>query len=129
MPHVIERLTVRRHVVVIGAGPAGLEAARVAPSAATVTVLEAMPWAGGQIRFAARNPRRKDLLGIVEWRVAELERLGVEVHYDTYADAALVRRAVARRRDRRDRRAAAACPMLEAGDDLVVEAGTCSVAT
>ena len=46
-------------------------------------VLEAMPWAGGQIRLAARNPRRRDLLGIVEWRVAELARLGVDVRYDT----------------------------------------------
>ena len=27
-----------------------------------------MPWAGGQIRLAARNPRRRDLMGIVEWR-------------------------------------------------------------
>ena len=33
-----------------------------------VTLLEAMPWAGGQVRLAARNPRRRDLLGIVEWR-------------------------------------------------------------
>ena len=59
-----------RRVVVVGAGPAGLEAARVAGERGhDVTVLEAMPWAGGQIRLAARNPRRRDLLGIVEWRV------------------------------------------------------------
>ena len=51
-----------------------------------VTVLEAMPWAGGQIRLAARNPRRRDLLGIVEWRVGELSRLDVDVRYDTFAD-------------------------------------------
>ena len=44
-----------------------------------VVLLEAMPWAGGQIRLAARNPRRKDLLGIVDWRVSELARLGVDV--------------------------------------------------
>ena len=49
-------------VVVVGAGPAGLEAARVAGERGhEVTVLEAMPWAGGQIRLAARNPRRRDL--------------------------------------------------------------------
>jgi NADPH-dependent 2,4-dienoyl-CoA reductase/sulfur reductase-like enzyme len=51
-----------------------------------VTLLEAMPWPGGQLRLAARNPRRRDLMGIVEWRVGELERLGVAVHYDTFAD-------------------------------------------
>ena len=49
-----------RRVVVVGAGPGGLEAARVAGERGhDVTLLEAMPWAGGQIRLAARNPRRR----------------------------------------------------------------------
>nr|MBA3286879.1 NADH:flavin oxidoreductase [Acidimicrobiia bacterium] len=56
MPHDIEPAVVARRVVVVGAGPAGLEAARVAGERRhAVTVLEAMPWAGGQIRLAARN--------------------------------------------------------------------------
>ena len=71
----------------VGAGPAGLEAARVAGERGhDVTLLEAMPWAGGQIQLAARNPRRRDLLGIVEWRVGELARLGVDVRYDVLAE-------------------------------------------
>lgn len=87
MPHVIPRAASARLVVVVGAGPGGLEAARVAGERGhTVTILEAMPWAGGQIRLAARNPRRRDLMGIVEWRVAELDRMGVEVRYDVIAD-------------------------------------------
>ena len=91
MPHVIPRAERARRVVVIGAGPGGLEAARVAGERGhEVTVLEVMPWAGGQIRLAVRNPRRTDLIGIVDWRVSELERLGVEVRYDTFADAELV---------------------------------------
>ena len=53
-----------------------------------VTVFEAMPSAGGQLQLAARNPRRIDLMGIISWRVAELERLGVDVHYDTLVEAA-----------------------------------------
>ncbi|HEX4982877.1 MAG TPA: FAD-dependent oxidoreductase, partial [Ilumatobacteraceae bacterium] len=89
MPHVIERATASRRIVVVGAGPAGLEAARVAGERGhDVTVLEAMAVAGGQIRLAARNPRRRDLLGIVEWRVSELARLGVDVRYDALADRA-----------------------------------------
>ena len=88
MPHVILKADVGRRVVVIGAGPGGLEAARVCGERGhDVTLLEAMPWAGGQLRLAARNPRRRDLMGIVEWRVAELERLGVDVQYDMFADA------------------------------------------
>ena len=89
MPHELPPAEIRRRVVVIGAGPAGLEAARVAGERGHhVTLLEAMPWAGGQIRLAARNPRRRDLMGIVEWREAELARLGVDVRYDTMAEAA-----------------------------------------
>ena len=88
MPHEIPGATARRRVVVIGAGPGGLEAARVsAERGHDVTLLEAMPEAGGQIRLAVRNTRRRDLIGIVDWRVAELARLGVDVRYDTYAEA------------------------------------------
>jgi N-methyl-L-proline demethylase len=91
MPHVIEPAPTARRVVIVGAGVGGLEAARVsAERGHRVTLLEAMPWAGGQVRLAARNPRRRDLLGIVEWRVSELERLGVEVRYDTFADPASI---------------------------------------
>jgi len=89
IPHVIARTDgPLKHVVVVGAGPAGLEAARVtAERGYRVTVLEAASQAGGQVRLAAQNPRRKELIGIVDWRVAELERLGVEVRYDTWAEA------------------------------------------
>lgn len=88
MPHAVAAATTRRRVVVVGAGPGGLEAARVAGERGhDVIVLEAMPLAGGQVRLAARNQRRRDLLGIVEWRVSELQRLGVEVRYDVIAAA------------------------------------------
>lgn len=91
MPHVIECATTRRRVVIVGADPAGLEAARVAGERGhDVTVLEAMPWAGGQIRLAVRNPRRTDWMGIIDWRVSELDRLSVDVRSDTIADAATV---------------------------------------
>ena len=73
--------------MVVGAGAAGLEAARVAAERGhSVTVLEAASQAGGQVRLAAQNPRRKELIGIVDWRVAELDRLGVELRYDVWAE-------------------------------------------
>ena len=90
IPHVIARADgPLKHVVVVGAGPAGLEAARVtAERGHKVTVLEAASQAGGQVRLASLNPRRKELIGIVDWRVAELEKLGAEVRYDVWAEAA-----------------------------------------
>ena len=88
MPHDVVAAATPRRIVVVGAGPAGLEAARVAGERGhDVVVVEAMPMTGGQIRLAARNPRRRDLLGIVEWRDAELKRLDVDVRTDTFADA------------------------------------------
>jgi N-methyl-L-proline demethylase len=81
----------RLAVVIVGAGPAGLEAARVAAERGhAVTVLEAQAEAGGQIRLLSRTPRRRELIGIVDWRLAELERLGAEVQYNTIATAAAV---------------------------------------
>ena len=89
MPHTIPKTAGKqRHVVVVGAGPAGLEAARVsAERGHRVTLLEAAPDAGGQIRLAARVKRRSELIGIVDWRISQLQRLGVEVHYNTYAES------------------------------------------
>lgn len=91
MPHEIAPAPRPRRITIVGAGPAGLEAARVVGERGHhVTVFEAMPKAGGQLVLAARNPRRRDLMGIVEWRMSELERLGVKVQFDTYADAGAV---------------------------------------
>jgi NADPH-dependent 2,4-dienoyl-CoA reductase/sulfur reductase-like enzyme len=51
-----------------------------------VTVLEASSKAGGQIQLAVQNPRRRELIGIVDWRLAELDRLGVSIRYDVWAE-------------------------------------------
>jgi 2,4-dienoyl-CoA reductase-like NADH-dependent reductase (Old Yellow Enzyme family)/thioredoxin reductase len=80
----------RRTVVVVGGGPAGLEAARVAAERGhRVVLLEAASDPGGQIRLAARaTPRHADLIGIVDWLVAECQHAGVEMRFDTVADVA-----------------------------------------
>ncbi|MFN8829204.1 MAG: FAD-dependent oxidoreductase [Labrys sp. (in: a-proteobacteria)] len=78
-----------RHVVVVGAGPAGLEAARVAAARGhRVTLLEAAAEAGGQVRITAALKRRREILGIIDWRTAECERLGVDMRFNVYAEAA-----------------------------------------
>ena len=80
-----------RKAVVIGAGPAGLEAARVLGERGHhVVVLEAADAPGGQVLLASSSPRRRDLIGIVDWRVAEAKHAGVEFRYGVYADAARV---------------------------------------
>ena len=87
VPHVLKKADGSpRRVVVIGAGPAGLEAARVAGERGhRVTVLEAQSQAGGQVLLAAKAPRRRELIGIVDWRLAECRRLGVELRFDVLA--------------------------------------------
>jgi N-methyl-L-proline demethylase len=90
IPHVIERSAGRkRKVVVVGAGPAGLEAARVAGQRGhEVVVFEAAAEAGGQVRITAGLKRRREIMGIVDWRLAECARLGVLIRCNAYAEAA-----------------------------------------
>jgi 2,4-dienoyl-CoA reductase-like NADH-dependent reductase (Old Yellow Enzyme family)/thioredoxin reductase len=89
LPHTLARTIGRRKkAVVVGAGPAGLEAARVLGERGhDVVLFEASDLPGGQIRLAASNPRRRDLLGIVDWRVSECKHHGVDLRFGTYAEA------------------------------------------
>jgi len=91
LPHAIAPASTQRKVLVIGAGPAGLEAARVsAERGHTVTVLEAAPKPGGQIRLTALSPRRKEMLSIIDWRMSRCEERGVTLRFNTLADEATV---------------------------------------
>lgn len=94
MPHVVARSAgAKRKVVVVGAGPGGLEAARVASARGHQVVLfEAADKPGGQLVLAAGLKRRREILGIVDWRMAECRRDGVEMRFNSYAEAADVLR-------------------------------------
>lgn len=83
-----------RRVVVVGAGPAGLEAARVcAGRGHDVLLMEASRLHGGQVNLAARVDRRKEILGITDWLFDQCQRLKIETRFDCYADANMVNQA------------------------------------
>ncbi|MFV0385729.1 FAD-dependent oxidoreductase [Paracoccus sp. (in: a-proteobacteria)] len=88
MPHVVAAAAMRRKVVIAGAGPAGLEAARVAAERGhDVTVFEAQPDPGGQVRLTAQNPRRREMIGIIDWRMAQCAARDVDFRFNTWAGA------------------------------------------
>jgi 2,4-dienoyl-CoA reductase-like NADH-dependent reductase (Old Yellow Enzyme family) len=69
-----------KRVVVIGGGPAGLEAAWVAAARGhDVTLLERDDELGGKIRLAQQLPGRRELADFADWRAGECERCGVDV--------------------------------------------------
>ncbi len=91
MPHVAPKADVRKKVVIVGAGPAGLEAARVsAERGHEVVVFEAASAPGGQIRLTAQSERRREMIGIVDWRMNQCEKHGVAFRFNSWAEAGTV---------------------------------------
>ena len=120
MPQSIPVAARKRKIVIVGAGPAGMEAARVAAERGhDVTVFEAADKPGGQVRLTAQSKRRAEMIGIIDWRFAQCAAKGVKFNFNTWADADIVK---------------AACPdvvivatggyphteILKSGNDLVV---------
>jgi hypothetical protein len=80
-----------RHVLVIGGGPAGMEAALVAARRGhRVTLVEAEAELGGRLRLAARAPTRGEWSTLITHKAAMLDKSGVTLRLGLTADAFLV---------------------------------------
>lgn len=91
MPHVAPKAKDRKKAVVVGAGPAGLEAARVLGERGhEVVVFEAANQPGGQVRLTAQSERRREMIGIIDWRMKQCEKLGVQFRFDTWGEAGTI---------------------------------------
>lgn len=87
-PNIISPSTVKKKIVVVGAGPAGLEAARIAGERGhEVIVFEAAPDPGGQIRLCAKSERRRDMLGIIDWRMQQCAKKNVKFNFNVVAES------------------------------------------
>ena len=79
-----EKEAAARKVLVAGAGGAGLETARRAAFAGHKVILcESRGWIGGQLRLAARMPKREEIGDIIQWYERQLNRLGVEIRLNS----------------------------------------------
>lgn len=77
-----------KHVLVVGAGPAGLEAARAAAERGhRVEIAEAGPRIGGQFRLAGLQPRRAQILDLLDWYERQFANLGVTLRLNTVLEA------------------------------------------
>jgi hypothetical protein len=87
LPQIIPAAAVKKRVVIVGAGPGGLEAARVAAARGhDVTVFEAADQPGGQIRLTAQSHRKKEMMGIIDWRMTECSAMGVNFRFNSVAE-------------------------------------------
>ena len=87
LPHSVPTAANGKRVVVVGAGPAGLEAARVcALRGHEVILFETQKVLGGQVVLAATAGWRREIGGVTDWLGKEVHHHGVDVRLSVHAD-------------------------------------------
>lgn len=90
------RTSALRHVLVVGGGPAGLEAAvRAAEQGHSVSLFEERAHLGGQLAMAARCASRSELGLIIDHLEGRARQLGVDIHLERQAGLSTLREAAA----------------------------------
>ena len=86
-PNIITSSKLKKKIVIVGAGPGGLEGARIAAERGhEVVVFEAASDPGGQIRLCAKSDRRKDMMGIIDWRMQQCAKKNVRFNFNILAE-------------------------------------------
>ena len=86
-PNIITRSKTKKRIVIVGAGPGGLESARIASERGhDVVIFEAASDAGGQLRLCVKSKRRKDMMGIIDWRMEQCSKKNVNFKFNILAE-------------------------------------------
>ena len=89
----IKEAEVKKKVAIIGAGPAGLEAALAANKAGhKVTVYEKASNAGGQFYMASIAPCKGEISNFITWQVVQCQKAGIEIKYNTEVTTELMKK-------------------------------------